>query len=332
MATLKDVAKLACVDVSTVSRAINNTSYVHPATKKRIMEAIEELSYKPNLVKSILKKGKRHTIGVVIPNLNLTIFSDIVHSIKIEAKKNGYSILTCETQNDPEEEAELLDRLRNNLVDGIIIAATGENKTLIRDIKLSGIEVVQIIRNDIKTISSVTANFYSSGYNAVDFLYKLDCKKIGFINGPHHLTPYHERYQGYHDAIVERKIDEINFSTVDLEKDLLKQGYEITKRLLNKIPDLDSMVVSLDMLGVGAMRAAKLFDKRVPEKFKIISLTGQLMGNLLETNITSIEVPGSEIGQKSAEVLIETIEASKENKATLKKVILDTKLVVHQTT
>lgn len=67
MATLKDVAKLACVDVSTVSRALSNTSYVHPETKKRILAAVKKLSYHPNILAKALREGKRHTIGIIIP-------------------------------------------------------------------------------------------------------------------------------------------------------------------------------------------------------------------------------------------------------------------------
>ena len=78
MATLKDVAKLANVDVSTVSRALNNTSYVHPDTKKKIFKAVEQLSYRPNLLAKGLKQGKRRTLGVVVPSVNLSIFGEIV--------------------------------------------------------------------------------------------------------------------------------------------------------------------------------------------------------------------------------------------------------------
>lgn len=332
MATLKDVAKLACVDVSTASRAINNTSYVHPATKKRIIDAVKELGYTPSLVKSILKKGKYRTLAVVVPNSNLTIFSDIIKSIKSETKEREYSIIVGETQNDPDEELELLNRLRNGFIDGMIIAATGDNKTVIKDMEVSGIKVVQILRNDIKTIPSVTANFYSSGYNAVDFLYNQGCMNIGFINGPNHLKPYYERYQGYHDSIVERKMDEIINSSVNLESNLLSQGFEITKQLLYRFSKLDSMIVSLDLLGLGAMRAAKLFNKTIPKDFKLITLTGQSFTGFLETNITSFEIPANDIGKKATEMVIDAIEKTKESKTPLKKVVLDTKLTIYQTT
>ena len=76
MATLKDVAKLACVDVSTVSRALNNTSYVHPDTKARVYAAAKELGYHPNIMAQALRQGRRHTLGMVVPRLDLAIFQD----------------------------------------------------------------------------------------------------------------------------------------------------------------------------------------------------------------------------------------------------------------
>ena len=146
MATLKDVARLACVDVSTVSRALNNTSYVHPDTKARIFAAVKELSYQPNVLAQGLRQGKRHTIGVVVPRLHLTLFADITQSIESESRKLGYATLICHTEDDPLIEKECLNRLRNGFVDGIIIAGTGRNGHLLRDIHAGGIAVTQIVR------------------------------------------------------------------------------------------------------------------------------------------------------------------------------------------
>ena len=90
MATLKDVAKLACVDVSTVSRALNNTSYVHPDTKARILAAVKELSYQPNVLAKGLRQGKRHTIGIVVPRLSMTVFAELIQGIDEEARYHGH--------------------------------------------------------------------------------------------------------------------------------------------------------------------------------------------------------------------------------------------------
>ena len=112
MATLKDVARLACVDVSTVSRALNNTSYVHPDTKARIYAAAKELGYHPNVMAQALRQGRRHVIGVVVPRLHLAIFSEILQGIEREAGQLGYSTLICFTEDDPKAEKDCLNRLR----------------------------------------------------------------------------------------------------------------------------------------------------------------------------------------------------------------------------
>ena len=104
MATLKDVAKLANVDVSTVSRALNNASYVHPDTKTKILEAVKTLSYRPNVIAQSLKQGKRHTIGVVIPRLSFSIFADITQGIEETAHKRGYETLICNTDDNKNTE------------------------------------------------------------------------------------------------------------------------------------------------------------------------------------------------------------------------------------
>lgn len=170
MATLKDVAKLANVDVSTVSRALNNTSYVHPDTKKKIFKAVEQLSYRPNLLAKGLKQGKRRTLGVVVPSVNLSLFGEIVQGIEMQAGNRGYSLMICMTKDDPDIEAECLNRLRNGLVDGILIASTGQNTRLIRDIKANGVAVVQLVRNQDRKFSSVEADCFSCGYEAAKYL------------------------------------------------------------------------------------------------------------------------------------------------------------------
>ena len=99
MATLKDVAKLACVDISTVSRALNNTGYVHPDTKKRVYDAAKELGYHPTVMAQALRQGKRHTIGVIIPSFFLSVFAGIVMGINQEAQRSNYAVLLCSSRS-----------------------------------------------------------------------------------------------------------------------------------------------------------------------------------------------------------------------------------------
>lgn len=332
MATLKDVAKLANVDVSTVSRALNNTSYVHPDTKKKIFKAVEQLSYRPNLLAKGLKQGKRHTLGVVVPSVNLSIFGEIVQGIEMQAGNRGYSLMICITKDDPDIEAECLGRLRNGLVDGVLIASTGQNTRLLRDLKADGISVVQIVRMQDRKFSSVEADYFSCGYEAARYLAKKGCTKIAFINGSTEYTPYAERYRGYHKAMKELGLKEYQIKSGIPRGNYFKDGYQGVERIMEDMNDVDGIMVAADMQGIGVLRALKEAGKSVPDEVRVISLTGHSIGGMLETSMTSMEMPGREMGQRAADLILEDIEASKEDKPSVQHMVFGTKLMERETT
>ncbi|WP_070000384.1 LacI family DNA-binding transcriptional regulator [Cellulosilyticum sp. I15G10I2] len=332
MATLKDVANLACVDVSTVSRALNNTSYVHPDTKKKIYAAVEQLSYKPNLIAKGLRQGKRHTLGIVVPSINLSIFGEIVQGIEMEARKLGYGVMICNIKDDPDAEEECLNRLRNGLVDGIIIASTGQNARLLRDIMSSGIAVMQMVRKQDKTIGSVVADYYACGYEAVKYLAKKDCRRIGLINGSMDIIPYKERYKGYHKAMKQYGLEEHVAGSSWPKGNYFKDGYDGAMQLLEEVTDLDAIIAAADMQGIGAIRALKERQIVIPKKVKVISLTGHSIGGMLETAMTSMEMPGREMGEQVTKMIVENIEAEPENKPCLRHVVFEASLVERETT
>lgn len=308
MATLKDVAKLACVDVSTVSRALNNTSYVHPETKARIFAAVKELSYRPNVLAQGLRQGKRHTIGLVVPKLDLTTFAEIVQGAEQEARRLGYAALICNTEDDPKIEAECLSRLRSGFVDGIVIAGTGRCARLLRDLHSGGISVVQIIRQQEARLSSVVADYEACGYEGVKYLAKKGCRQIGLINGDETLAPYRERRIGCQRAMRELGLPETMAAFLE-PGNSYDYGYRCAEALLDQNPELDAIMASVDVQGLGAMRALKDRGRRVPQDVRVISLTGHSIGGLLETSMTAMEIPAREMGEKATRMLIEEIEA-----------------------
>ncbi len=331
MATLKDVAELACVDVSTVSRALNNTSYVHPDTKERIYAAAKELGYQPNMMARALRQGRRHTIGVVVPRLHLTIFSEILQGVEQGASKLGYATLICNTEDDPKTERSCLTKLRNGFVDGIIVAGTGRNGRLIRDIKASGIAVVQIVRQQEASISSVLADYEACGFDAVNFLYQRGCREIGLINGSLHLIPYRGRHNGYRKAMKALGLEE-HFSHSDYPVNSFEYGYECTSQLIDENPRLDGILAAVDIQGLGAIRVLTELGIQIPEQVKVISLTGHAVGGMLETSMTSMEMPAHEMGEKAAEMVIQEIEASSDKKPSPQFLTFSTTLVEREST
>lgn len=331
MPTLKDVAKLACVDISTVSRALNETSYVHPDTKARIFAAVKELSYQPNLMAKGLRQGKSYNIGVLIPSISLTIFAEITQAIEIEARRLGYGIIICNTNDKSTVEEECLLRLRGGFVDGIIIAPTGANMDLLHRIKDSGIPVIQLVRNLDKSISSIAANYYSCGYDGAKYLILKGCKNIGLINRSMDIIPYRERYQGYHQALKEYDYSE-NVAKSDIpHSNSFLEGYMGTNYLLNNNKDIDGLVVAADMQGIGAIRALKERGVAIPKSIKLISLTGHSIGGMLETAMTSMEMPALKMGEKAAKLIIEEIDSSI-GQASPQHILFKTTLVERETT
>ena len=317
MSTLRDIARLAKCHPSTVSRALNNVSYVHPETKARILAAAAELNYEPNVIIKSIRKGKRHVIGVVVPNVHLTIFDDIVQSIESEARNSGYSILFCHTNDDAKTEQECLEKLREGFIDGLIIASTGRNNSLVRDIHLQGIAVVQIIRKHDSTINSIVSDYSKGSYDAVKYLYAKGCREIGLINGPSHgnfvLKPYKVRYEGYKRAINELGLREISAFTDGIINNF-ESGYQCAKKLLDENPNLDAIMTSVDIHGMAALKILRERNIKVPEEIRIVSLTGFSIGNFLETSLTSFELAAKEIGESAARMVIQEIEAPAENK------------------
>lgn len=330
MSTLKDVAKLACVDVSTVSRALNNTSYVHPDTKKRIYEAAKELGYRPNIMAKALRQGRTHTIGVVIPRLHLAVFSELLQGIQESARKMNYEILICVSDDDPKKEADCLNRLRNGFVDGIIIASTGRNGRLLRDIKATGIAVLQLLRKQDPRISSVVADYENTGYEAVKYLYGLGCREIGIISGAQHLAPFKDRYKGYLKGIQEFNLKENPSESTEVVNSF-EYGYDCAAQLLDNNPALDAIIACADIQGLGARRLLKERNK-ASKQVKVMSLTGHAIGKMLRTSMTSMELPAIGIGAKAAELIIDEIENHTEKVCGIQHVMFQSELVEREST
>ena len=329
MPTLKDVAKLACVDVSTVSRALNNSAHVHPETRRRIFEAVEKLSYRPNVLAQSLRKGKRHTIGVVVPRLQFTMFGDAVQAAEKRALELGYASIVCSTDDDPAVEASCLDRLGNGFVDGLLVAATGKNGRALRSLAATGMPIVQLVRRDNLGLSCVTADFEACAYEGVRYLADKGCRCIGLVNGPSRIGPYRERLSGYRRAIGELGLPEVVASD-NAQGNSFEYGYGSAQRLLNENPGLDAIMVAVDVQGMGAMRALRERGLRYPDDARLISLTGYRMGSLLETPMTSMEVPTAEISRKAVDMLVEQIEAPADAKPSVASLVFPPTLVERQ--
>lgn len=331
MATLKDVAHLANVDVSTVSRALNNAPNVHPTTKAKVIAAAKELGYRPNAIAQSLRRGRSNTLAVVVPRIQLTIFAEVIEGVELEARRLGYTTTICNTSDDPDIERRELEKLRDGYMDGVIIAPTIKNGRFLRDLAAQDIAITQVVRMQEHSLSSVVADYAACGYEATHYLSECGCKHIGLINGPLDLWPYSGRLDGYRRAIRELHLPEIT-AEAGLDCNTYDYGYSAASKLLDKNPELDAIMTAVDIQGLGAMRALKEHHKACPDDVRLMSLTGHHIGALLETPMTSMEVPATEIGKHAAYMTVECIEASSSEKPPRQHLVFPPTLVKRQTT
>ena len=195
--------------------------------------------------------------------------------------------IVCVTEDGPKIEKDRLNRLRNGGADGIIIAATGRNGRILRDIQASGVPVVQLVRRQELDFSSVVADYEASGREAVQYLNKKGCRSIGLIAGSQELAPYRGRYEGYRKAVQQLGLEEITGSSERIVNSF-GYGVESAAQILDENPEIDAIIAAVDVQGLGAIRAAAERGLKIPEQIKIMSLTGHRVGRMLETTMTSM--------------------------------------------
>ena len=216
-------------------------------------------------------------------------------------------------------------------MDGILVAGTGRNTRLLKDLRAGGTSVVQIIRQHDVTMSSVVADYEACGYEAVKYLAAKGAKQIGLVNVSNEISPFRMRQDGYRRAMKERGLPE-HCAISDLDVNSFEYGCECARQLLDETPGLDAIMAAADIHGLAALRICKERGLRVPEDVRVISLSGHQIGDMLETTLTSLEVPTHEIGVKAARMLIEEIEAPSDKKPSVQHLTFPNTLIEREST
>jgi LacI family transcriptional regulator len=201
-ATLRDVARLAEVHPGTVSRALNPQTrrMVNAETARRVLEAAEQLGYRPNPIARGLKTNRSHTIGVLVPDLTNPLFPPIVRGIQDKLEQAGYTPLIANTDNDPERERNDFDAMRARQVDGVIAATARLDPA--DELSEGGLPVVYVLRrHEQGDVSSSTADDQRGGELAVEHLVELGHTRIAHLGGPIGVSTGRDRHEGFERAM-----------------------------------------------------------------------------------------------------------------------------------
>jgi len=329
--TLKDVAEKLNISVSTVSRVVNNKSYVRPETREKVKKALEEMNYSPNLVARSLKNKSTKTIGIIIPDISEVFFTYLIKGVDDILSRNGYTIILCDTGENPKKEELYLNLLMEKQIDGVILATVNvnrESKALDRLFN-NNIPVIFVdnLPNIKRNYDSVIIDNSKASYIAVEHLISLGHRRIGVITGKLEETTGYERLMGYRKALMVNgiKIDENLIKIGDFKE---QSGYENMKSLLEVEDKITAVYVASSKMTYGAVKAIRDAGLRIPEDIAVVGFDIHDNSGLISPAITTILQHEESIGKVSAELLLKRLQD--EGEKLYQKIVLEPSLEIRE--
>ena len=253
--TIKEIAKLLNVSVSTVSRALSDHPRIGIATKKRVHALAKELNYEPNTKAINFKQGKSFVLGVVVPDVAEEFFSKAISGIEDAAIEKGYTILFGQSHENFEKEKMVVDAMKKQRVDGVLISLSKETSNLnhIKELEKYDIPVVYFDRiPDSKEVNKVFCSLFSSTVELIDRLFKKGKKRIAFINGPDELSASKERLQGYIEGISKKKL-KVDMRLVEKVDFSEEQTHQAMHHLMSQKKRPDAIICFNDYVHLNAV-------------------------------------------------------------------------------
>ncbi|WP_040852026.1 LacI family DNA-binding transcriptional regulator [Planococcus antarcticus] len=300
MTTIKDVAKKAGVSVATVSRFLNDSGYVSLEAAKAVTSAVEELKYELNPVARSLNTKKSNLIGLILPDITNPFFPELARAVEDVGLTYGYTVVLCNSDEDPEKEKNYIETLKKKYIAGFIVTSNQLDAPHYANAKVPIVALDRTINEKIPIVSSNNAGAIM-GTNA---LLERGCRNILFLRGPEKLNPANDRYEGFLEAIrnsdAHYQVVICPFHFADSQK--------IVENVPKDHPQIDGIFASSDVSAAGALKAAGIVGKHVPDELQIVGFDGVAMGEMLSPGLTTVAQDVYKMGAIAARVLIKRIE------------------------
>lgn len=301
MTTIRDVAKKAGVSVATVSRFLNSTGYVSQDAAAAVSAAVAELQYELNPVARSLNTKKSNLIGLILPDITNPFFPELARAVEDVALTYGYTVILCNSDEDPDKEKNYIETLKKKYIAGFIVASNQLDAPHYANANLPIVALDRAINDKIPTISSNNKEGAVLGTKA---LLDRGCKNILFLRGPEELNPANDRYEGFMEAIqqtdVKFQVIFCPFHFTDSQK--------IVEQVLQEDPTIDGIFASSDVSAAGALKAAASLGLAVPDALQVVGFDGVALGEMLSPGLTTVAQDVYKMGAIAARVLIKRIE------------------------
>jgi len=330
--TILDIAKELDITFSTVARALNDHPAISAATKQAVRETAERLGYRANRVASSLRSGKTKIIGVLVPRLDVSFFSSVVHGIEGVMNENGYTILLYQSRESIKQETKGIDTFLRSRVDGIIasIALETEDNGGYGEIKERGIPLAFFDRVPRGLdVPSVTIDDYRGGFMATEHLIRSGYRRIVHINQYRNINVFNERLRGYLDALKQYglPVDESLIIKGDFS---LEFGRRCVRDLLGKGIDFDAVFTLEDFTAMGVVQELKVAGKRIPKEVGVVGFANEAFASLVSPAISTVDQRTVEMGEEIARLFLKLLKKGDYYKHEPEKIILEPLLLVRE--
>ncbi|SEO66190.1 LacI family DNA-binding transcriptional regulator [Paenibacillus sp. OV219] len=299
-----DVAKIAKVSPTTVSRVLNNNPIVKPETRDAVLKVIEELRYVPHAAAKNLRQQKTMTIGVIVSDIKVSYNTDIVKGIQTKAYAQKYKVVICDTQNDLDIEREYLRLLMDRSVDGVILVASLLPEQEIVDLAERGLAVGLIGRRiDHDNVLNVHTDNVKAAKDAVEHLISQGHRDIVFLSGYANAKDSYDRLEGYIKALGAHSIP---FRPELVENGNFNEtgGYEAFKRLSGKGLAFTAVFSANDEMALGVYEYCNQNGISLPGELAIIGVDNDRVSKYLTPSLSTIDQPKYDMGLLVADKLI----------------------------
>ncbi|QXM06391.1 LacI family DNA-binding transcriptional regulator [Crassaminicella indica] len=329
--SIKDIAKIAGVGVSTVSRVLNNHPDVKDETRKKVLKVIEECNYIPNNSARNLKRNSSKNIGVLVKGIYNPFFSKMIRSIEEKIDEEGYSMILHYNDDNTNDIEAAIELIKEKKLKGLICLGGDfdnlEEEQLMNlktPIVLTSINITDKVNKNI--FSSVAIENEKAAYKAVDYLCRLGHKKIAIITtGEGDKNVGKLRFEGYKKALAENKIN-YNEQFLEFGHYTFESAFDAMNKLLDKDLGLTAVFVTSDIMAIGAAKAILSRGLKIPEDISVVGFDGIEYSKYFHPSITTVKQPVEEMGQKSIEILFDLMNNSKEHE----HIVFDIELLIRE--
>jgi DNA-binding LacI/PurR family transcriptional regulator len=326
--SIRDVAESAGCSTSTVSRVINNRDAVDPQTRKKVLEAIDFLGYKPNLLAQGLRVKKGNLLGVVIPE-DLEPFRSMIISSISSAQQHGFNVIVGCVNNDPEIEAQIIDDLIRRHINGIIFSRVSDESRVLHKVTTKDVPIVIIDRSfEREEIPSVILDNYEVGRIAAEHFISLHHREIGCVTGSRKIELVRERFQGFEDRLKESGITLPRENI--FEGDFYFQaGIDAVDYFIGRSIFPTAIWALNDEMAYGVMKGLSRNGYSVPSDVSVMGMDDIDFSEMITPSLTTIHYPIEEMAEKAVDMIV-ALQAREGLETPLVK--LQPKLVVREST